>query len=138
MDGIAGYAGWRWVYIIEGIVTCAAGLLGCLLIVDFPEEATASWKFLNAEEAKIVIERIQQDRSDADTPPFHLLSYLSNALDWKIWCFAANFGATANVTYATLYFLPTILKNELGFSEVAALCLTTPVSHLLLPIHNSE
>ena len=36
MDGVAGYRGWRWIFIIEGIITCLLGLGGYFLLVDFP------------------------------------------------------------------------------------------------------
>ncbi|KAF1816883.1 retrograde regulation protein 2 [Eremomyces bilateralis CBS 781.70] len=126
MDGVGGYAGWRWIFIIEGIITIVGGCLAYILIVDFPEQAAHSWKFLTEEEARIIIERVERDRGDTIIPPFELWPYLANALDWKIWFFAANFGLTSTVTYATAYFMPIILREDMGFSEVATQCLSTP------------
>lgn len=112
---------------MEGIITIAFGVAAYFLIVDFPEDAHKSFKFLKDDEIKVVIDRINRDRADVETPPFHLGSYLKNGLDWKIWFFAANFGLTSVVTYAAAYFLPLVLENGLGFSEAAAQCLSTPV-----------
>jgi MFS family permease len=127
MDGVGGHAGWRWIFIMEGIITIAFGLVAYFLIVDFPEDAHKSWKFLRDDEIKIVVDRINRDRMDVETPPFKLGAYLKNGLDWKIWFFAANFGLTSVVTYAAAYFLPLVLRQGLGFSEAAAQCLSTPV-----------
>ncbi|KAL6247683.1 hypothetical protein RBB50_005031 [Rhinocladiella similis] len=126
MDGVGGHAGWRWIFLMEGIITVVFGLVAYFLIVDFPEDAHKSWKFLKDDEIKIVIDRINRDRMDVETPPFKLGLYLKNALDWKIWFFAANFGLTSVVTYAAAYFLPIVLRQGLGFSEAAAQCLSTP------------
>ncbi|KAK6369411.1 hypothetical protein LTS17_009754 [Exophiala oligosperma] len=126
MDGVGGHAGWRWIFLMEGIITVVFGIVAYFLIVDFPEDAHKSWKFLKDDEIKIVIDRINRDRMDVETPPFKLGLYLKNALDWKIWFFAANFGLTSVVTYAAAYFLPIVLRQGLGFSEAAAQCLSTP------------
>ena len=127
MDGVGGHAGWRWIFLLEGIITIAFGFAAYFLIVDFPEDAKKSWKFLTEDEIKTVIDRINRDRQDVGTSPFNLGSYLKNALDWKIWFFAANFGLTSLVTYAAAYFLPIVLREGLGFSEAASNCLSTPV-----------
>ena len=127
MNGIGGHAGWRWIFILEGTITAAFGLVAYFLIVDFPEDAHKSWKFLKEDEIQTVIDRINRDRQDVVTSAFKLGSYLKNALDWKIWFFAANFGLTSVVTYAAAYFLPIVLQEGLGFSEAASECLSTPV-----------
>lgn len=112
----------------EGIITEVLAACGALLIVGFPEEAMRSWKFLNTEECEIMIDRVDKDRADAHVTPFSLGHYLRQGLDWKIWLYAANFGFSGLVTYAVAYFLPTILRETLEFSQVASLILPAPVS----------
>jgi MFS family permease len=53
LDGTAGYRGWRWIFIIEGIMTCLIGVVGYFLIVGFPDDAHKSWRFLNERETKM-------------------------------------------------------------------------------------
>ena len=33
---LPGIAGWRWIFIMQGILTCAVALIGFITIVDFP------------------------------------------------------------------------------------------------------
>jgi MFS family permease len=40
MDGLAGIEGWRWIYIIEGIITIVVGIVYLFLIADTWETAT--------------------------------------------------------------------------------------------------
>jgi hypothetical protein len=61
MDGIAGYSGWRWILIIEGIVTVALGFVTKFWLVDWPETAS----FLNEEERALLIARLSADTGDA-------------------------------------------------------------------------
>ncbi|KAG9233265.1 general substrate transporter [Amylocarpus encephaloides] len=126
MDGLAKLAGWRWIFIIEGLITCLLGIGGYFLIVDFPELAASSWKFLNPQETAFVVARIEADRSDAIPEKFSIKEYMKNALDLKVWAFASCFGLTTTCSYAIAYFLPVILMRGMGFSIAAAQCLVAP------------
>lgn len=97
MDGIQGHAGWRWIFIIEGVLTVAIGLLGVILIVDFPEDARRTRWFLTDAEIDIMIDRVDKDRGDAHVTPFVLKEYLKYALEWQGWLLAVNFLMSAIV-----------------------------------------
>ncbi|KAL8789791.1 MAG: hypothetical protein Q9195_006683 [Heterodermia aff. obscurata] len=88
MDGLAGKAGWRWIFIIEGMVTCVVSLGAYFFLVDFPENAHTSWNFLNQQECDFVIRRVNKDRGDALPESFTLARFLKPALDFKLWVFA--------------------------------------------------
>ena len=127
-----GIAGWRWIYIMQGIITVVVGLIGAVTIVDFPELAAKksknplTWAFLSEKEVAFIVNRIQKDRDDAIPERFNIKRYISNASDPKIWGFAALFGLTTTQTYAISYFLPIILEDGMGFSVAAAQCLVAP------------
>lgn len=57
MKGLRGYNGWRWVFIIEGVITAvvAMGLYFCM--PDFPEEV----KWLSDEEREFVKSKLAKD-----------------------------------------------------------------------------
>jgi hypothetical protein len=57
MKGVGGYNGWRWIFILEGIITIIVAALAKLVIVDWPETS----KFLNEEERKLLIRRLAED-----------------------------------------------------------------------------
>lgn len=123
-----GIAGWRWIFIMQGLITCIISLGSYWTIVDFPEQSTHSFgfKFLNEDEAAFIVARIEKDRHDAIPEEFHVGKYLKNALDLKVWGFAALFGLTTTCTYAIAYFLPIILEEGMGFSTGEAQCLIAP------------
>lgn len=111
---------------MEGLITCVLGLIAYFFIVDFPELAASSWKFLNDRETAFIVARIQADRSDAIPTTFSAGAYLKNALDLKVWGFACVFGLSTTVSYAIAYFLPIILVRGMGFSVAEGQCLVAP------------
>jgi MFS family permease len=126
MKGLGGLEGWRWIFIIEGIITIVLGAIGYLLIVDFPELASKSWNFLSEKETAFICARIEKDRADVEAPKFNTAIYLKTAADLKVWGFAALFGLTTTNSYAIAYFLPVILNRGMKFSVGASQCLVAP------------
>jgi MFS family permease len=124
-----GLSGWRWIFIMQGVITVAIGIIGWYFIVDFPELAHKPGmgkKFLTQAESEFIVARIEKDRHDALPEEFNLGKYLKNGLDLKVWGFASIFMLTTTMTYAIAYFLPIILKDGMGFSTSAANCLIAP------------
>ncbi|OAG43492.1 hypothetical protein AYO21_02429 [Fonsecaea monophora] len=126
IGGAGGLRGWRWILIVEGLITSVIALLSYIFLVDFPDMAAKSWNFLTDRESMHVIWRINKDREDVTPEPFNLTKYLACGKDLKIWAFAMIFLVTNVVNYSILYFLPIILKDGMGFSTAAAQCLVAP------------
>ncbi|KAH7140929.1 retrograde regulation protein 2 [Dactylonectria macrodidyma] len=128
MDGLASYGGWRWIFIIEGIATCFVGFAGWVFIVDFPDRAIDKnyWRFLSRREVAYVLRRINQDRGDADGEPWSFKLWASSALDWNIWGFALCLFCCTTLASALSFFLPIILRENMGMSVAMSQCLSTP------------
>ncbi|KAF1998635.1 MFS general substrate transporter [Amniculicola lignicola CBS 123094] len=126
LNGREGYAGWRWIFIIEGALTMALGIGAYWMLVDFPDKAHQSWKFLTEREAMFIINRVDRDRGDAKPEPFSAKKFFSAGKDIKIWGYALIFFNTTTVSYALAYFLPIILSQNMGFSIGASQCLVAP------------
>ena len=117
---------WRWIFIIEGLITILLGIGGYWLLVDFPDSKRKTWNFLSARERAWVVNKVHRDRGDTQVLPFHLGSYMAHAGDWKIWAYAMIFFNTTTITYALAYFLPVILQESMHFDAVKANCLVAP------------
>lgn len=89
MEGVAGLGGWRWIFILEGILTVCVGVTIPWVLPDSPETAS----FLSEQEKAFVSERLRldvrvsmdHDDDGEDTNKFEW-RYLTDALkDWKIY-----------------------------------------------------
>ncbi|KXJ87239.1 retrograde regulation protein 2 [Microdochium bolleyi] len=125
LKGTAGLNGWRWIFIIEGLLTCVICIAGWFIIIDFPTKATEK-KFLTPEEQAFVVARINADRGDAEEDKVTLSVILGHLRDWRLYIWAFNLMASTLPGYAYSYFLPIILKNGMGFSTTESQLLSAP------------
>lgn len=72
-------------------ITGAIGILCFVFLVDFPDRAARSWRFLSERECAFIVRRINEDRHDGDLEPFSLKKFLKPGLDLKIWGFGLIF-----------------------------------------------
>jgi hypothetical protein len=126
LNGRENLSGWRWIFIIEGVLTCALGVAGYWLLVDFPDSNRKSWSFLGQRERQWIVARIQHDRGDSEVPPFDIRKFFASGRDPKIWAYAMIFFDTTTISYALAYTLPIILVHNMGFGVGAAQCLVAP------------
>ncbi|KAG5981570.1 hypothetical protein E4U55_002826 [Claviceps digitariae] len=126
LNGRKGLTGWRWIFIVEGSLTCVLAIACYWLLVDFPDSTRKSWSFLSAREKQWVVSRVEKDRGDAKTEAFQLSKFLRGGKDWKVWAYAMIYFGTTTMTYALAYTLPLILVANMGFSVGAAQCLVAP------------
>ncbi|GAB0137837.1 hypothetical protein EsDP_00006090 [Epichloe bromicola] len=135
MDGTAGLEGWRWIFILEGIVTVLVALAAFFLIHDFPETA----KFLTEEERAFVVHRLkyqgQAETGDAEgqgtaqveqAEEFEWKYVWQAFKDWQIWVNIFVYWGIVCPLYGISLFLPTIIQS-LNYSKTEAQLMTVPI-----------
>lgn len=127
MEGTQGLRGWRWIFIIEGVITCAIALLAYVVIIDFPDKVLQSrnGNFLSASDVDILKARIDRDRDDSVPDAVTWANVKIHLCDFKIWFFALLFMCSTMPSYALSYFMPQIMTG-MGYSAGMAQILTAP------------
>jgi len=120
------YKGWRWIYIIEGTLTCFFAAISWFVIVDFP--ASKRNKFLSPEEKQFVLDRLAKDRGTEERQKVSSQRILDTLKDWKVWSFSLMYMSAGIGVYSFLFFLPIILMRGLGYSLELAFLLSAPPS----------
>jgi MFS transporter, ACS family, tartrate transporter len=112
MNGIFGIAGWKWLFLLEGLPVVLVGLAMLKLLADRPEHAT----WLTEEERQVVQDRIRHERREREMR--HLLPALR---DPRVLILSGvQFGFLVG-SYGVTLFLPQIIKEgqlsdvEVGF-----------------------
>lgn len=100
MGGVGGLSGWRYIFIWEGVLTILIGFMSAFLIVDFPQNAQRSWRFLDPREHRHIVSMLEADRKDVTSEPFRKSHLVSAVLDVKIWAFSVIYLYVPNFHYA--------------------------------------
>ena len=126
LNGKSGLKGWQWMFVVQGTITAFLGIITFWWMVDFPENAHQSFKFLTKEEAQIAAGRIEKDRGDVEPEPFSWKKVLVHAADPKVYGFCTLYFLQNLVSTSLSYFLPIILQSGMGFSTNSAILLSAP------------
>ncbi|KAK6434682.1 hypothetical protein LTR95_009129 [Oleoguttula sp. CCFEE 5521] len=144
LKGVRGLSAWRWLYIIEGSITMALGLVVIFFLPDFPD----TWRKLSPEERHVANRRLAIDAAEADVDIGGAMSqiqgqcYNDNAIvekydvadrrpgiklaftDPKTYVLALGYhGITGAAGFQN--FFPTLTKT-LGFANIPSLLLCAP------------
>ncbi|RVX70372.1 hypothetical protein B0A52_05871 [Exophiala mesophila] len=128
MDGVGGLEGWRWIFILEGLLTVAVALFAFWALYDFPDTAG----FLTLEEKAWVVHRLKYQgskksgRNVAESDHFEWKYVIRAFKDWQIWLSLFMYWGIVNPLYSISLFLPTII-NQLGYTATTAQLLTIPI-----------
>ncbi|BGP16411.1 hypothetical protein JCM10213v2_004413 [Rhodosporidiobolus nylandii] len=136
MRGIGGYAGWRWMFLVEGLFTLVVGIASFFLLPPGPAQTKAKWRpngyFTDKEVAIIVNRAVRDDHTKATMhnrqalTPRLLLKSLAEWEMYPMYLIALTFGIPG---YPLKYFFQLSMKG-LGFSTVMANLLTVPSTAL--------
>jgi MFS transporter, ACS family, tartrate transporter len=110
LDGWLGVAGWQWIFLVEGAPAVILALFGYSLLRNRPAEA--AW--LTPEERTWLQERLDQE---AEAKATHGKGLLRSILNPQIVVLTIAFTFILYGVYATIFFLPLIIKS-LGLSNL--------------------
>ncbi|KAI9368417.1 major facilitator superfamily domain-containing protein [Aspergillus egyptiacus] len=121
MDGVGNYAGWRWIFILEGLLTVVVAILAYFWVYNYP--ATA--EFLSDKERSFITHRLSHDNDATRDEKFSWTAVTDAIKDPKVWLYGLGFHTMSLPLYTLSLFMPTIIK-ELGYSAAKAQLLTVP------------
>jgi MFS family permease len=103
MDGMLGHRGWRWIFILEGTLTCVVAIFFFWLIPNFPEDV----KWLTEDERQFVKARLQIDQGkSARDRPMSARDVGRVFKDFKIWLGGLMYFGLIVPAYSFAYFAP--------------------------------
>jgi sugar phosphate permease len=111
MNGIAGLAGWQWLFLLEGLPSLLLGFVILALLPNGPKDA----KWLSLGEKTWIQSRLIEEKSEAHAQQSHTLAAaFKNPIVWLLCLtyFLLNIGS-----YGYEMWLPTILKALSGGSD---------------------
>jgi MFS transporter, ACS family, tartrate transporter len=108
LDGFLGFAGWQWMFFIEGLPACVLGILCLVLLADTPEQA----RWLTERERQALLFALAGDKHDKPKKDLWAAMKDTRVLMLTAITFAFTIGS-----YGIGIWLPLILKNH-GLSNM--------------------
>ncbi|KKZ65968.1 hypothetical protein EMCG_08262 [[Emmonsia] crescens] len=121
LDGVGGYSGWRWIFIVEGLMPISLNFLAKSLIVDWPSEAT----FLT--ERLMVAVRLKGDVGSSKMDRLVRQSLQIILKDWEISTRALIYFTITTSEYSTALFNPSTILNQFGYEASQAQVHSIPI-----------
>lgn len=120
MSGIGGITGWRWLFIIQGVLTFVVAVAAGFILPDEPLKT----KWLSEAQRQLAHDRIHNDTVEVREHSTAFKGLVEAAKDMRLWVFVLMqhmhiaAGAYKN-------FFPTVIET-LGYNRTATLALTCP------------
>jgi MFS transporter, ACS family, tartrate transporter len=106
LDGVFGLAGWKWMFLLEGVPTVILGFFVLRYLTDRP--AMANW--LAPEERAWLEVTLQRERMAVEAV-HHRLSVWRGLIDTRVLLLCCAYFAFGTTAYSLGYFLPLIVKG---------------------------
>ncbi len=122
MDGVNGWQGWQWLFLLEGLPAVIMGLLVLVILDNGP--ATAKW--LSDEEKAVVLQHLAEDEEIKKGRGVKH-GFKDVFFDGRVWALAFVYLCTVCGFYAINFWMPTIIQEfgldpgsylEVGFLSV--------------------
>jgi MFS family permease len=122
MDGLRGYHGWRWIFILEGCLTCVVAVVFFFFIPSFPEDA----KWLTEEERSYVKARLQVDQGRSAAERKITLSDVGRFFtDYKVYIGGLMYFGLIVPAYGYAFFAPSIITTY-GYGPIQTQLFSVP------------
>lgn len=118
-NGIYGWQGWQWMFLLEGLPSVALGLVVIMVLDDRISEA----KWLAEEERALLARNIAKDEAHKEEESF--LRIISSG---RVWLCAAIYFSYVMGVYGVSFFLPTIIKS-MGHTDVVEIGLISSIPY---------
>jgi len=92
MAGLGGLSAWRWIFVMEALLTIVIAVFAWVTLVNLTQQAHKAKLFLTEKESGYILRRLNRDRGDVEfVDDFTWGNFLRPALDFKIWIFGLMF-----------------------------------------------
>ena len=123
MDGIAGFKGWQWLFLIEGAPTILLAIIVLMALPDRPRDA----RWLANDQKQWLEETLNKEQTAVEAT--HAMSFWRTFIDPRVLGLSFIYFANLTTNLGLAFFLPQMI-NEIGFGVVQS-GLVTSIPYVL-------
>jgi D-galactonate transporter len=122
MDGMNGWAGWQWLFLVQGLPATLLGIVAYFYLQDKPEDA----RWLNPAEKAIVRSELEQDQQAAASHG----SFWQLLRDPKVYLMSFIYFLLLGAAYAIIFWVPTVIRSW-GVTDMLQIGLYAAIPNLI-------
>jgi sugar phosphate permease len=122
MDGMNGWAGWQWLFLVQGVPATLLGIAAWFYLQDKPEDA----RWLNNAEKAIVRAELDQDQQAAASHG----SFWQLLRDPKVYVMSLIYFLLLGAAYAIIFWVPTVIRSW-GVTDMLQIGLYAAIPNLI-------
>src|SRR5215831_17146608 len=112
LNGLFGFAGWQWLFLLEGLPAILLGVIVLVYLTDRPEKA----HWLSSAERDWLVSKLASERTSRNGPlPIGIFAALTNP---TIWHLGIIFLCAAIGFYGYSFWAPLVIKSLIGSSDL--------------------
>jgi sugar phosphate permease len=124
MDGLNGWYGWQWLYLVQGLPATALGILAYISLRDRPDDAP----WLSAAEKNILRDQLERDRGLVVGGTHGNLRQM--LVDPKVYILSFVYFLVLGATYTLVFWTPTLIKSW-GVSDLLVIGMLAAIPNLV-------
>jgi ACS family tartrate transporter-like MFS transporter len=121
LNGASGFAGWQWLFLIEGLPSVLLGAILLGFLTERPEQA--GW--LSQEQRDWLVCCLETERNKTTLPAISPLRALGNG---TVWTLSAPFFAYYTVSLAIIFWKPILIREALHTSDSLTASITGAIA----------
>jgi D-galactonate transporter len=122
LDGMNGWAGWQWLFLVQGLPATLLGIAAYFYLQDKPEDA----RWLNPAEKAIVRAELDQDQQAAASHG----SFWQLLRDPKVYVMSLIYFLLLGAAYAIIFWVPTVIRSW-GVTDMLQIGLYAAIPNLI-------
>jgi len=129
MAGVNDWAGWQWLFLIEGVPSVLFGIAVFWLLDNGPRHA----KWLTEGEKALLLARLEEERQAKIAGGEGSHSLRDAFGHWKVWVLSLMYFTIGIAFYGVAFWLPQVIK-ELGYTDVLDIGLISAIPWFIAAI----
>lgn len=121
MNGVRRLAGWRWIFLLEGVVTIVFGLFAASILPNTPDKAIV----LNTEEKAYSTQRLAAEIKVKENPHISTKAIISTFAEPHVLIMGVIGFCNGIVISGIAYFTPSIVQ-AMGYGQIRTQLMTVP------------
>jgi ACS family tartrate transporter-like MFS transporter len=113
LRGVGGFAGWQWLFLVEGLPAVVLGVITLFYLPDHPSEA----RWLSAPEQAWLDDTLRAERRVLEQA--HALTLWQALTHGRVWRLCLLYFSTIISFYGVAFWLPQIVQSFSGLSNAA-------------------